>query len=169
VLVPTAKKEQERTKPVIEETVLPPYMPIAERLGNQLSVPLHFSVNQQRRVVKTLKYDIDEPIRKMFEEYEKTREKARRSRFALNDLTQEMFLMKAQIYEDIRPILDELQKERLDHLIYNGYFSMYNGANKGVYISTPTTPAEPSALPEPGAQDNEMPRQTEIPASAYPQ
>lgn len=135
ILVPTAKKEQDRTKPAIEETVLPPYMPIAERLANQLSVPLKFSIKQQERVVKTLRYEIDEPIRKLFRNYEEQREKARRNRFELNNISMEMFLMKAQIYEDIRPILDGLQAERLDHLVYNGYFNMYNGSNKGFYVT----------------------------------
>lgn len=135
ILVPTAKKEQDRTKPAIEETVLPPYMPIAERLANQLSVPLKFSIKQQERVVKTLRYEIDEPIRKLFRNYEEQREKARRNRFELNAITMEMFLMKAQIYEDIRPMLDGLQAERLDHLVYNGYFNMYNGSNKGFYVT----------------------------------
>ncbi|MDD4005348.1 MAG: hypothetical protein PHW69_09145 [Elusimicrobiaceae bacterium] len=166
VLVPTAKIERERTKPVIEETVLPPYMPIADRLANQLSVPLHFSIKQQKRVVKTLRYEIDEPVRKLFQEYEEVRAKARRDRFKLNDMTLGMFLVKAQIYEDIRPLLDALQKERLDNLVYNGYFSMYNGPNKGVYVTEPPG-AEPAA-PAPAAPGFEQPRPADVPASAYP-
>ncbi|MFA6583799.1 MAG: hypothetical protein WCS77_05830 [Elusimicrobiaceae bacterium] len=154
-LVPVAQKERERAKPVIEEVPLPPYSPIAEQLSSQLSVPLHFSQNQRKRVTKAVAHDIDNEIMDLAGEYEKVRGHTRRIRHALNDYNMQMFMLKADMYEDIRPLLDDTQKEKLDHMVYGGYFSMYDN-NNSVYKPKPV-PSEP--VPVENKQENVAPPQ----------
>jgi len=129
VFAAAADAPAQTPKPPVEEVGLPPIFPFEILLTNQLSVPLRLSDSQQERIAASLKKDIDQKIQRYVEQYEKRRAKARSYRFDQNLTRYQMFQMKNNVFDDIRAQLDDLQLEKLDEMIYSGYFAPY--AEKG--------------------------------------
>ncbi|MDD2773715.1 MAG: hypothetical protein PHP45_08485 [Elusimicrobiales bacterium] len=128
-----AAAQERQSLPPVEDVSLPPHGRIYRAVTAELSVPLHFSEKQKKRIESALYDDVDKPLEKIAVEYEARMERARRLRYELNDIRFAMFNQKAGLPAEIRKILSPGQVEKFDKMVYNGYLASSIGKTGDAY------------------------------------
>jgi hypothetical protein len=114
---------QDKTPQPVEQVALPPHDRVYKSLTEDLATPLRFSKNQRTHIENALYSKVDTAIEQDKDEYMARVELAKGIKTELEELRFKIFMLKSDLPAEIREILDPVQKERFDKMVYEGYLN----------------------------------------------
>ena len=106
-----------------EQVALPPHDRVYKSLPEDLNTPLRFSKNQRSNIERALYTKVDAAIEQAGDEYLARVERIKGIKSELEEIRFKIFMLKAGLPTEIREVLDPMQRERFDKMVFDGYLN----------------------------------------------